>query len=314
MASIVAHHDELLTQWRYIWMSKLGTNIFLISTTSNYLRSSAVCKNRSSKSWLFWFSRWNWHIISWAGLACSVFDRELALAVLYVCFHLLLLVPFSNCNILFSFSNWKIFFCPFFFLFRIRFFLLFYLIGISSFYSTCIFCFLLTYTSWVSKRSTILNLTVQNLISKTQWGWNFRSVCIKKRVSSQIHKPSGQFVTYMHAPCYFLIYRLIQIDCTIKLHPIKSDSTSRTQEFFSILTWNTKGGPPLGTMSLDHTVWCIAILHIIFWIINEKIFETRTRVWIHRFLEINPFFPLSFHPTYVSKKLLEEDLLQSWWN
>ena len=63
VANVVAHHDELLTQWRYIWMSKLGTNIFLISTTSNYLRSSAVCKNRSSKSWLFWFSRWNiWKI------------------------------------------------------------------------------------------------------------------------------------------------------------------------------------------------------------------------------------------------------------
>ena len=44
VANVVAHHDELLTQWRYIWMSKLGTNIFLISTTSNYLRSSAVCK------------------------------------------------------------------------------------------------------------------------------------------------------------------------------------------------------------------------------------------------------------------------------
>ena len=39
VANVVAHHDELLTQWRYIWMSKLGTNIFLISTTSNYLRS-----------------------------------------------------------------------------------------------------------------------------------------------------------------------------------------------------------------------------------------------------------------------------------
>ena len=46
VANVVAHHDELLTQWRYIWMSKLGTNIFLISTTSNYLRSSAVCKNQ----------------------------------------------------------------------------------------------------------------------------------------------------------------------------------------------------------------------------------------------------------------------------
>ena len=46
VANVVAHHDELLTQWRYTWMSKLGTNIFLISTTSNYLRSSAVCKNQ----------------------------------------------------------------------------------------------------------------------------------------------------------------------------------------------------------------------------------------------------------------------------
>ena len=46
VANVVAHHDELLTQWRYIWMRKLGTNIFLISTTSNYLRSSAVCKNQ----------------------------------------------------------------------------------------------------------------------------------------------------------------------------------------------------------------------------------------------------------------------------
>ena len=46
VANVVAHHDELLTQRRYIWMSKLGINIFLISTTSNYLRSSAVCKNQ----------------------------------------------------------------------------------------------------------------------------------------------------------------------------------------------------------------------------------------------------------------------------
>ena len=45
VANVVAHH-ELHTQWRYIWMSKLGTNIFLISTTSNYLQSSAVCKNQ----------------------------------------------------------------------------------------------------------------------------------------------------------------------------------------------------------------------------------------------------------------------------
>ena len=63
VANVVAHHNKLLTQWRYIWMSKLGINIFLISTTSNYLQSSAVCKNWSSRSWLFWFSRWNiWKI------------------------------------------------------------------------------------------------------------------------------------------------------------------------------------------------------------------------------------------------------------
>ena len=33
VANVVAHHYELLTQWRYIWMSKLGAKIFLILTT-----------------------------------------------------------------------------------------------------------------------------------------------------------------------------------------------------------------------------------------------------------------------------------------
>jgi hypothetical protein len=53
--------------WKTLYtMSRLGANIFLIATTSNYLRSSAVCKNQSSKSWLFWFSSWNiWNTIVW---------------------------------------------------------------------------------------------------------------------------------------------------------------------------------------------------------------------------------------------------------
>ena len=42
VANVVAHHDKLLTQWRYTWMSKLRTNIFSIATTSNYLWSSVV--------------------------------------------------------------------------------------------------------------------------------------------------------------------------------------------------------------------------------------------------------------------------------
>ena len=53
-------------------MSKLGTKNFLISTTSNYLRSSAVCKDLSSKSWLFWFSRWN-------TLTCQIIVQQILL-------------------------------------------------------------------------------------------------------------------------------------------------------------------------------------------------------------------------------------------
>ena len=67
VANVVAHHEKLLTQWRYMYKWVNNANILLISTTSNYLQSSAVCKNLSSKSWLFWFSRWNiWKIcVNW---------------------------------------------------------------------------------------------------------------------------------------------------------------------------------------------------------------------------------------------------------
>ena len=41
-ANVVADHDDLLTQSRYIKMSKLSANIFLIRTTSNYFWSSVV--------------------------------------------------------------------------------------------------------------------------------------------------------------------------------------------------------------------------------------------------------------------------------
>ena len=40
---VEADHYDLLTQTRYILMSKLRKNIFLIQTTSNYFWSSAVC-------------------------------------------------------------------------------------------------------------------------------------------------------------------------------------------------------------------------------------------------------------------------------
>ena len=37
MSKVVADHDDLLTHWRYIYMSKFITKIFLIQTTSNYI-------------------------------------------------------------------------------------------------------------------------------------------------------------------------------------------------------------------------------------------------------------------------------------
>ena len=45
VANVVADHDDLLTQWRPIKMSKFRANIFLIPTTSNYFWASEVFKN-----------------------------------------------------------------------------------------------------------------------------------------------------------------------------------------------------------------------------------------------------------------------------
>jgi hypothetical protein len=53
------NHDKVLTQWRHMPMGQFCANIFLIRITSTYFWASEVFKNRSSKSWLFWFSKWN---------------------------------------------------------------------------------------------------------------------------------------------------------------------------------------------------------------------------------------------------------------
>ena len=63
VSKVVADHDDLLTHWRYIQMSKLRANIFLTPTTSNYLWSSVVCKNQNFKVdcfdlTLFWAPNW----------------------------------------------------------------------------------------------------------------------------------------------------------------------------------------------------------------------------------------------------------------
>ena len=55
VANIVADHDDLLTQWRPILMSKFRAKIFLIRTTSNYFWASEVLKNQRFKSHLFSF-------------------------------------------------------------------------------------------------------------------------------------------------------------------------------------------------------------------------------------------------------------------
>ena len=49
VANVVTVHDDLLTQWRPISMSKFDANIFLIRTTSNYFWASEVFKNQSFK-------------------------------------------------------------------------------------------------------------------------------------------------------------------------------------------------------------------------------------------------------------------------
>ena len=53
VAKVVTVHDDLLTQWRPIKMSKFHDIIFLILTTSNYLWTSEVSKNQGFKSQLF---------------------------------------------------------------------------------------------------------------------------------------------------------------------------------------------------------------------------------------------------------------------
>ena len=53
VAKVVAIHNDLLTQWRPIKMSKFHANIFLIRTTSNYFWASEVSKNQVFKSHFF---------------------------------------------------------------------------------------------------------------------------------------------------------------------------------------------------------------------------------------------------------------------
>ena len=53
VAKVVTVHDDLLTHWRPIKMSKFCANIFLIQTTSNYLWASEVSKNQVFQSQLF---------------------------------------------------------------------------------------------------------------------------------------------------------------------------------------------------------------------------------------------------------------------
>ena len=55
VANVVADHDDLLTQWRTIKMSKFRANIFLIQPTSNYFWASEVFKTHRFKSHLFSF-------------------------------------------------------------------------------------------------------------------------------------------------------------------------------------------------------------------------------------------------------------------
>ena len=58
VANVVADHDDLITQWLPIKMSKFCANIFLIRTTSNYFWASEVFKNQRFKSHLFSFSQY----------------------------------------------------------------------------------------------------------------------------------------------------------------------------------------------------------------------------------------------------------------
>jgi hypothetical protein len=50
MSKVVADHDDLLTHWRYIYMSKFITKIFLIQTTLNYFWLQQFAKFWLSKS------------------------------------------------------------------------------------------------------------------------------------------------------------------------------------------------------------------------------------------------------------------------
>ena len=58
VANVVADHDDLLTQWRPIKMSKFRANIFLIQTTSNYFWASEVFKTQKFRSHLFSFFKY----------------------------------------------------------------------------------------------------------------------------------------------------------------------------------------------------------------------------------------------------------------
>ena len=59
VAKVLTVHDDLLTQWRPIKISKFRANIFLIQTTSNYFWASEVSKNQVFKSQFFYMKNQN---------------------------------------------------------------------------------------------------------------------------------------------------------------------------------------------------------------------------------------------------------------
>ena len=72
VSKVVAHHKTLLTQWRYLLMSRFHANIFLITTTYFELRTvlSSLQKSEFLKLIIlffhyFWQQNWNqWHKLS----------------------------------------------------------------------------------------------------------------------------------------------------------------------------------------------------------------------------------------------------------
>ena len=62
VAKVVTVHNDLLTHWRPIKMSKFCANIFLKRTTSNYFWASAFLKLTSLFFQYFWCQNWDqWH-------------------------------------------------------------------------------------------------------------------------------------------------------------------------------------------------------------------------------------------------------------